>query len=121
MSPNISQPLAVQQVLKEWKEAEATSTRRMSGQRWSQSYLGLDNTDAEATPQGIPTYYHPGRPSGYMKFDVTPAVKNWANGEPNYGLLVWAMNEYLLGRGIRFYSKEHSDTSKHPVLKVLCN
>ncbi|VFN05680.1 MAG: Disaggregatase related repeat-containing protein [Candidatus Kentron sp. G] len=120
-SPNISRPLAVQRVLKKWEETEATSTQRMSGKSWRQEYLGLDNIDAEATPQGIPTYYHSHRPSGYMEFDVTPAVKNWAEGERNYGLLVWAMNEYEVGRDIRFYSREYSDTDKHPVLKVLCD
>ena len=120
-APNVTRPLAVQRVLQEWDETQASSTQRMSGVLWSQPYLGLDNTDAQATPQSIPTYYHAHRPSGYMEFDVTRAVKDWANGAPNHGLLIWAMNEYIEGRDIRFYSKEHKDRAKRPILKVLCD
>ncbi|NKC16170.1 MAG: hypothetical protein GKR94_29385 [Gammaproteobacteria bacterium] len=70
-APNIFRPLAVQRILKRWEEAEATSTQRMGGQPWNQPYLDLNNIDAEATPQGMPTYYHASRPSGYMEFNVT--------------------------------------------------
>jgi hypothetical protein len=120
MTPNIARPLHVNQVLEPWLDTQATSTWRMNGEAWSQPYLGLDNSDAEATPQAPPTYYYPGRPSGYMEFDVTRAVKNWAVGEPNYGLLVWATNEHELGRDIRFFSQSYADAKMHPVLRVLC-
>jgi len=120
MAPNISRPLVVHRVLKPWAEAQATSSRRQYEQFWSVPYLGLDGGDAEEDPQAGPTYIHPSRPSGYMEFDVTKAVQAWANGEANYGLLIWALNENEVGRDIRFFSKQHVDKKKHPVLKVLC-
>ena len=86
---------------------------------WSTPDLATDGTDASAYVQDcVPL--HTGKPSGYMEFDVTIAVKNWFAGDPNYGLLVWDVTENLDGRDIRFYSRESSDTNKRPFVNVFC-
>ena len=63
------------------------------------------------------------RPLGFIEFDVTRAVLNWRseNPDPNYGLLLLATNENVLGRDTRFYSNAESDTSHHAYINVLCD
>ena len=56
-----------------------------------------------------------------MEFDITEAMRNWQNGDPNYGVLLRATNENALGRDIRFYSNAETDTSRHAYVNVLCN
>ena len=61
------------------------------------------------------------RPSGFMEFDITEAMRNWQNGDPNYGVLLMATNESDLGRDIRFYSNAEADTTRHAFVNVLCD
>ena len=46
--------LLLMQVRQNWSESEATSTVRVSGQRWNQSWLALDGSDAD--PNGLLCY-----------------------------------------------------------------
>ena len=117
--PYLSRRLQVHQINKDWSETQATRDNRLSGIRWSAPYLAIDGTDARTHVQDCVTLYT-GQPGGYMEFDVTVAVKNWLAGDPNYGLLIWDVTENIAGRDIRFYSREHSDTSKRPFLLVQC-
>ena len=120
MSPDIPRTLRVHQVKKEWNETQATSALRLQSVIWSAPYLALDGRDAYSNFQDEVTVYS-GRPSGYMEFDVTEAVRNWVKGDPTYGLLVMAKNVHEVGRDLRFGSREHSDYTKHPFVNVLCD
>ena len=119
-SPFITRTIQAHRVLKSWKETQATSTRRDSTTLWGQPYLGLGNTDANDSPTGQTTIYA-GRPSGFVEIEVTSAVRDWKAGGPNYGLLLWATNENQIGRDTRFYSKSHSESSKHPYVQINCD
>lgn len=131
--PFIPRYLQVHLVKTPWNEAQATSTlaRRLGGRRphdegqtyrwpWHAEYLGVDGSDAEATPQGSTVTIFPFRPPGFVEFDITNAMQSWQRGEINNSLLIRATNELLRGREISFASKEYSDTSKHPFARVLC-
>ena len=104
---------------KSWNEAQATSTKRYNGANWSQQYLGLTGNDAGPDVIGTTTV-NTNRPAGFVEFDVTNAVRNWRNGNSNYGVLLRATNENSEGRDIRFFSKSYSDSSKHAFINVLC-
>ena len=119
-APFISRTLQLHQVKKLWSEAQATNTYRTQGTPWSRPYLALDGTDASPHALSSVTVFT-SRPQGFIEFDVTEAVRNWQDGDPNYGILVWATNEDDQGRDIRFYSSSYSDSSKHSFIKVLCN
>ena len=119
-APFITRTIQAHRVLKSWKETQATSTRRDSTASWHQPYLGLDDTDANDCPTGHTTIYAD-RPSGFVEIEVTSAVKDWKAGKPNYGLLLWATNEDQDGRDTRFYSKSHSNSSKHSYIIINCN
>ena len=43
--------VAAPQVRQEWSESQATSTYRLTGQRWSRPWLALDGSDAD--PNGL--------------------------------------------------------------------
>ncbi|KAK3748792.1 hypothetical protein QZH41_004948 [Actinostola sp. cb2023] len=120
-TPYISRPIQVHRVKKSWKESEATSSRRMNGQNWTQAYLDLNNNDAEATPQAFQTTIYTIRPKGFVEFDVTRAVKSWVSGQPNHGLLFWATDENVEGRDVRFASNAEQDLAKRPFLHVMCD
>ena len=107
------------QVKKSWKETEATSSVRYSGANWSEQYLDLAGNDAGPDVIGTTTVFN-SRPAGFVEFDVTDAVKNWRNGDSNYGVLLRATTEYTEGRGIRFFSKSHLESTKHAFINVLC-
>ena len=125
--PYLKHTFQVYRVLKPWKEQEATIEYRQRGLKWDSTLLNI-GTDTVSEPQCeysegskcSPTTLYPPRPSGYMEFDVTKAIRNWRNGSQNFGLLVKVINEAENGRGIRFYSKSHSDSRQHPFINVLC-
>ena len=118
--PFIPRYLKTYLVKKPWIEYQTTSTWRLSGIRWSSAWLGLDGTDAEATPQwGTVTISSDSR-KGFVEFDVTNAVKSWSVGVPNNGLVIRATNELDRGRDIRFASNALSDSSKHAYIQVRC-
>jgi hypothetical protein len=120
-TPYISRPIQVHMVKKRWLESQATSGIRLSGVNWSQHYLDLNDNDAEAAPQDGATTIYTMHPRGFVEFDVTRAVRSWARGNPNYGLLLWATDENLGGRDLRFASNADRDTKKHAFVNVMCD
>ena len=131
--------MIIMQVKQEWSETQATSLYRLTGQRWNKQWLALDGSDADPNgllcePVTVYTYrsvlfcqtslisvYVYLRPFGFMEFDITEAMRNWRNGDPNYGVLLMATNENDLGRSIRFYSNAETDTTRHAFVNVLCD
>lgn len=121
-TPFIPRYLEVHMVKKQWKESQATRTRRLSSSYWSVPWLALDGRDAEVPPQErSPVTIFPWRPRGFVEFDITNAVKSWRGGVPNYGLVVRATNELEPGRGIRFASNAYPQRDKHAFVRVLCS
>jgi len=119
-APYISRPLQVHRVLKSWDEAVATTTLRTTGASWGSPWVGIDDIDAEEIPQWPNATIFTARPKGFVELDVTRAVSSWLVGEPNYGLLMWALNENQDGRDIRFLSKESDDATQHAFVNVMC-
>jgi len=119
--PFIPRYMQVHLVKKYWREKQATSSRPYSGANWTSPWLGLDGTDAERVPQEWnPVTILPGRPAGFVDFDITSAVRSWSSGLPNYGLVIRAVNELEAGIGIRFASNSYKDPEMHPFATVLC-
>lgn len=118
--PFIPRCMQVHLVRKAWKETEATRVKRLSNANWATPWLGLDCTDAQSSPQeSTPVTIFPLRPKGFVEFDITHAVRSWASGTPNHGLVIRATNELVPGRDIRFASNAH-DSDKHAFVNVLC-
>ena len=118
--PFIPRYLKTYLVKKPWIESQTTSSWRLSGIPWSSAWLGLDGSDAEATPQRGTVTISSDTRKGFVEFDVTNAVKRWSVGVPNNGLVIRATNELDRGRDIRFASNALSDSSKHAYIQVRC-
>ncbi|KAJ7371783.1 hypothetical protein OS493_023121 [Desmophyllum pertusum] len=120
-TPFIPRYMEVRLVKKAWKETQATRYKRYSYAYWSSPWLDLDGRDSEAVPQECtPVTIYPLRPSGFVEFDITYAVRSWRSGVPNYGLVIRATNELESGRGIRFASNAYRSSSRHAFARVLC-
>ena len=104
---------------KSWTETEATTTRRDNQNNWKQEYLDLTGNDAGPDVIGTTTIYT-NRPAGFVEFDVTNAVRNWRNGNSNYGVLLRAVDEYTDGRSFHFASDEDLDDKKHAYINTRC-
>ena len=68
--------LEVYLIRKHWSDAQTTSTMRPTGTPWSLPWLGLDGTDAEATPQQGTVIIFLFCPKAFIEFDVTNAVRS---------------------------------------------
>ena len=104
-------------------ESQVTSKKRgVNNEDWDGPYLNLNDVDASPHVQDTVTIYTD-RPAGYVEFNVTEAMDNWMNGEPNYGLLVLATNENIDGRELQFFSKDMPDPGceYHPFVNVVCD
>ena len=117
VAPYIPRELEVHQILKSWSETQVTATHRYRSVRWNHTDVGLDGTDAKAYSQGKGEIMFPGQPPRYVQLDVTDASRNWLSGESNYGLLVYATNEDIIGYDLRFHSRE---MSSKPFMTVAC-
>jgi hypothetical protein len=120
-APTFRRTIVAHQVLKDWTESQATSTKRFSHiYYWDQQWLNL-GTDALATPTSSGVTIDPTRNRpGFYTIDVTSAVRNWKNGQPNFGLLLRATNEYREGRDFRFASNADPNVGKHAYILVTC-
>ena len=120
-APSIPRDLQVHQMLKSWNEDDVTSKVRLQDSEWNEPFVALDDGDAASTPINCVTV-HPQRPPGHVEFDVTDAVRNWCDGQPNYGLLIWATNEDDDGKEIRFWGRRYEkDEDRQPLLIVQCS
>lgn len=117
--PYFARTLQVHQVLKSWKEAEATTTKRLNNAYWKKPWLALDDSDAYSHPAGPSVTMYPNRPASFIEFDVTDAVQNWNSGQANHGLIVWATNENIKGRSLRFASNANKKYG-HAFINVHC-
>ena len=107
-------------MLKSWKEIQATSTKRDSYNNWHIPWLGLNNIDATTHATGQTTIY-PSTPKGFVQIDVTSAAEAWKSGSSNYGVVIRATNENIVGRDTRFASNADSDSSRHAFVLLICD
>ena len=118
-APYSPQGIQVHQLMQEWRESEATQFLRLVGVNWNTPYVGLDNIDASPIPTTTGAVFT-SRPAGFMEFDITSAIKNWQQGQANYGVMIWSLSENSDRRDLRFASKENADSQKRPFVNVLC-
>ena len=108
----------VRQVLKEWKETEATCDNRHGHVKWATPYLELNETDAMAQKESV-RIISESTGFGYVSFDITCMAQRWLTGDGNYGVLLSLANETRRGRQVHFHSKE-SKPEMRPFLRVKC-
>ena len=117
--PWIPRPIEARQILKSWRENEATRFKRLVNSQWNLPYMDLNDIDARSDIDDIRTISR-NTSRGFISWNVTKTAANWLAGQPNNGIVLSAQNEDVQGREIRFYSRERA-LSLRPYLEVLCD
>src|SRR4030095_9957548 len=102
-------------LLKPWVESQSTWTVSQTGAAWSVGGAAGAGTDYSAAADALVT---PNSNPGWVAFDVTPRVKQWASGGTNNG---WRMARATGGTANKqFNSSEFNpDTTLRPKLTVV--
>ena len=101
-------------LLKPWLEGEATWTVRQTGVAWTAGGAAGAGSDYSTTTDALVT---PSWNPGWVTFDVTPRVSQWASGSANYG---WRIAQTTTGINSKtFYSSEYATASLRPKLTVV--
>ena len=120
--PWIDYTIHVHRIKRGWYEHSTTPENRCNtceNRSWYKLRLELGR-DAVPEPECIKTVIRSGQPGGRIGFDITGAMKEWASGQKNNGVLVKVDREDLSGRGLRFYDRHHKDVNMRPYAQVLC-
>jgi len=120
--PWIDYTFNVHRIKRFWDEATTTPRyrcRSCSNRNWYQPRLELGR-DAVPEPECKKTVIRSSEPRGRLiEFDITGAMKAWASGESNYGVLVKVVREHINARDLRFWDR-HQDEKLRPFAQVLC-
>ncbi|XP_066910900.1 uncharacterized protein [Clytia hemisphaerica] len=122
-SPWLDYEMNVHRVKRSWEESYARPQYRCRScpqNAWYAPYLDLGR-DAVNEPECKKTtiYSWTPRPS-WVAFDVTGSMKAWAEGSPNYGVLIKVKDEKTDGVDLRFWNRHYSDAKLRPYVIVQC-
>ena len=106
--------LRLNALLKPWSESQATWTISQTGVPWTVGGAAGAGTDYSTTTDALVT---PSWNPGWVSFDMTPRVQQWASSGANYG---WRMAQSTGGiNSKQFTSSEYTtDTTLRPKLTV---
>jgi hypothetical protein len=105
--------LAAYRVLKPWTVGQATYVRASSSSAWGAAGM-KSGTDYVATPVGTTTLGG----VGWMRVEVTSAVKAWRSGTSNRGLML-KLSAGSSNAHYRVYLAEASNATLRPKLTVV--
>ena len=127
----IDRTVNAHQVLKNWREAQATRDIRLNNSGtdvpWGTQYgqIGGTNADINGTAESatiftIAEQQNIGSTGPLSKsWSLTDLTQAWVDGsENNNGVLLWATNEDIAGKYLRFHSSEAVNSADQPVLEV---
>ena len=122
-SPWIDQTFHVHRVKRYWQESTATAgvrCRSCSRRRsWYKTSLELGR-DAVSMPECDPTVMRAMSPASWYSFDFTGAIRAWAEGAPNYGVLIKVANEAVNTVDWRFWDRHNRNVRLRPYAMVQC-
>lgn len=109
-APIITRHLCTHQVIRHWDETVGSCTYMNTPNDYLDERTDLVTLTCDDTI---------GRQlsNGYVPFDVTPAVRNWVNGDDNYGIVLIDLNEDMEGRDRHFWSSKGPPENR-PYLKL---
>ena len=107
--------LRLNALLKPWSESQATWTISQTGVPWTVGGAAGAGTDYSTTTDALVT---PSWNPGWVSFDMTPRVQQWASSGANYG---WRMAQSTGGiNSKQFTSSEYTaDTTLRPKLTII--
>ncbi|XP_066925492.1 uncharacterized protein [Clytia hemisphaerica] len=122
-APWLDYTVHVHRVKRSWEESYARPRyrcRSCSHRAWYKPYLDLGR-DAVNEPECKKTtiYSYTPRPT-WLAFDVTGSMKAWAEGAPNYGVLMKVSDEKTEGVDLRFWNRHNRNVNLRPHVVVQC-
>jgi cell division septation protein DedD len=113
---------AVAAVMMPWNEGQVTTTIAETGAPWP---VNASNPDflhnpavVQQSTETVHTVCEGDRPH-WSSWDVTVMAREWAAGSlGNNGVILWATNEAVNGRDLRFAARETTNATIRPVLQV---
>jgi len=105
-----------------WNEGQVTTTIAETGAPWP---VNASNPDflhnpavVQQSTETVHTVCEGDRPH-WSSWDVTAMAQEWAAGSlGNNGVILWATNEEVNGRDLRFAARETTNATIRPVLQV---
>jgi hypothetical protein len=112
---------AVAAVMMPWNEGQVTTTIAETGAPWP---VNASNPDflhnpavVQQSTETVHTVCEGDRPH-WSSWDVTAMAREWAAGSlGNNGVILWATNEEVNGRDLRFAARETTNATIRPVLQ----
>lgn len=120
-SPWIDQTFHVHRIKRYWDERTASASVRCRSCRnraWYKTSLELGR-DAVSQPECDPTVMRAQSPASWYSFDFTGAVRAWAEGAPNYGVMIKVEKE-VDTIDWRFWDRHNSNRNLRPYAMVQC-
>jgi len=114
------------QMSRHWEEEQATWLSPRTGETWAEPGATGEGTDRQTDylDKVCRPVTDPGDSCGVIipgwhQFDVTAAVQAWANGAPNYGVLLRSWDPFWNSRAENsFYSSEWQQIAMRPRLTI---
>jgi RHS repeat-associated protein len=117
------------QMLVSWSEAQATKDNRLTGTAWNATYGKIGGAvppadDANGQFESTTFFWQNETLPVWKSWDLTALTQKWVTTfipglAPNYGVILWATNEDVVGYTMRFYSSEATNQSDRPYLEVV--
>jgi len=105
--------VAVHRLLRDWDPATATYSAP-----WSSPGLEA-GVDCDSEPTTVVTLTNLLQAEGWLELDITPAVRRWLAGEPNYGLSVRMTDESWGMAHLWVYTAKYDDPNLRPKLTLV--
>ena len=105
--------VTVHRLLRDWDPATATYVTP-----WSSPGLQPD-VDYELEPLTVVTLTHLLQNEGWLELDITPAVQDWLEGQPNYGVAVRLTDDSFGMAHFWVYTAEYEDPNLWPKLTLV--
>ncbi len=105
--------VTVHRLLREWEVTTATYATP-----WSSPGLQPD-VDYELEPTTVVTLTTLLQNEGWLDLNITPAVRDWLEGQPNYGLAVRLTNDSFGMAHFWVYTAEYEDPDLWPKLTLI--
>ena len=123
-SPWLDMHFHVHRIKRTWDERTTTANVRCQSctePNWYQPRLELGR-DAVSQPECDATLMRSGSPSNsYYPFDFTGAVRAWAEGAENNGVLIKLARDDIISVGWRFWDRHNSNPNLRPYAMVQCS
>ena len=122
-SPWLDMHFHVHRIKRSWDERYTTANvrcRSCSSRNWYKPRLELGR-DAVSQPECDATLMRSGSPTNsYYPFDFTGAVRAWAEGAPNYGVMIKLARDDIISVGWRFWDRHNKNPRLRPFAMVQC-